>query len=53
MEGRIREAMDARVSVRLEEAGRLVYEGTGGQAGLEVVHPDLLRSFVGGRPDRA
>jgi tocopherol cyclase len=47
MEGRIREAVDARVTVRLEEEGLELFSGTGTQTGLEVVHPELLRSYLG------
>lgn len=47
MEGRIREAVDARVSVTLTDGDRELFSGTGAQTGLEVVHPEVLRSYLG------
>lgn len=42
MSGRVVESLRSRVNVKLSEHGRVVYEGTGTSAGLEVVNPDRL-----------
>jgi tocopherol cyclase len=44
MERRIAESIDARISVRLEDtSGRILFEGSGGSAGLEIVgDPSLI-----------
>ncbi len=44
MERRIAESIDARISVRLEDtSGRILFEGAGGSAGLEIVgDPSLI-----------
>ena len=42
MRGRIVETLSSRVDVKLESQGRLIFEGTGRSAGLEVVGADRL-----------
>ena len=42
MEGRVNETLSATVQVELSRDGDTVFRGTGTNAGLEVVNPDIL-----------
>jgi tocopherol cyclase len=42
MKGRIQESITSRITVRLSRGNRLLFDGTGTCAGLEVVHPEEL-----------
>ncbi|TVR59944.1 MAG: hypothetical protein EA426_06350 [Spirochaetaceae bacterium] len=43
MKGRVNETLESRVHVTVTQKGRAIFEGVGENAGLEVVHPELLR----------
>ncbi len=43
MKGRVNETLESRLHVTVTRAGRVIFDGVGKSAGLEVVRPDLLR----------
>jgi tocopherol cyclase len=42
MNGRVQESLTSEITVRLSRRGRLLFNGTGTAAGLEIVHPEEL-----------
>lgn len=48
MSGRIQESLDSEIRVRLEEAGRFVFDETGRHAGLEVINAHELEALGAG-----
>lgn len=42
MDGRISESMDSKISVKLSDAGRVIFKGKSSASGLEIINPEAI-----------